>query len=331
MVRIGLKAGCVAAILSGLGCENRAGAPEDATVSALSLPASGPVVIADQGDCLFAPENTMVAMRNGMRHGADALEADINITADGELVLIHDDTLDRTTNCSGNVSDMTLEQVRACDAAYWWVPGADPGRVADPRRDPNDGRDYALRGRGVQVPTVREFFQFAVDNNLQMIAVEIKNIPQESNFDPVGNRIAEVLVPLIEEYGLVGRVIVESFAPMSLEHVKALNPAIVTSFLTLGSAGANYSYVSQTTTEHSSSDIRTPDFDQTYVDNVHELGKKVLPWLVDSPADAEFVNGLGVDGMYTCHTVCLLEALGRPAVRPLITPEAGVDYDVPAC
>jgi glycerophosphoryl diester phosphodiesterase len=229
---------------------------------------------------------------------------------------------------------MTLADVRACDAAYWWVPGIAPGvggLFADPARDPNDGQDYAMRGKGVQVATVREFFEFAVAHDLPLIAVEIKNIPYDSNFDAEGRRIADVLVPLIEEYGLAHRIIVESFGPTSLQRVKALNPAITTSFLTLGSARENYEYVQQSADEHSSSDILAPDFDQAYVDNVHALGKLAMPWLVDAAADLEKVRGMGVDGLYTCHTTCMLQTLGRPATLPVVTPEAGVDYDVPAC
>lgn len=317
------------AVVAAAGCGNAQQAPGVAVP-----PGVKPLVIADQGDCQFAPENTMVAFRNGLRQGADILEADVNITADDELVLIHDGTLDRTTDCIGNVNERTLAEVRACDAAFWWVPGIAPGAgglVADPTRDPNDGQDYAMRGKGVQVPTLREFFDFAVQHALPVIAVEIKNIPYDSNFDAEGRRMADVLVPLIEEYGLTRRIIVESFGPTSLERVKELNPAITTSFLTLGSANENYTYVQQNATEHSSSDILAPDFDQAYVDNVHALGKLAMPWLVDAPADLELVLGYGVDGLYTCHTTCMLQALGRPTPLPVVTPEAGVDYDVPAC
>jgi glycerophosphoryl diester phosphodiesterase len=293
-----------------------------------------PLVIADQGDCQFAPENTMAAMRNGHRQGADVLEADVNITSDGELVLIHDGTLDRTTDCTGDVNAATLAEVRACDAAFWWVPGIAPGLgglVTDPARDPDDGQDYALRGKGVKIPTLREFFQYANDEQLPLIAVEIKNIPYDSNFDPLGATMADALVPLIEQYGLTDRIVVESFGPTSLGRVKQLNPRIRTSFLTLGSASENYVYVSQTDTDDSSSDILPPDFDQAYVDNVHALNKAVVPWAVDAAADMVRMRDLGVDGVYTCHTTCMLQALGRPAPLPVVTPEAGVAYDVPAC
>ncbi|HZP11661.1 MAG TPA: glycerophosphodiester phosphodiesterase family protein [Nevskiaceae bacterium] len=293
-----------------------------------------PVVIADEGDCYFAPENTMVAVRNGQRQGADVLEADLNMTSDGELVLIHDGTLDRTTDCTGAVNSHTLAEVRACDAAFWWVPGTAPGLgglVTDPTRDPNDGQDYAMRGKGVRIPTAREFFQFAVDQHLPLIAVEIKNIPYDANFDPQGHAMADVLVPLIHEYGLQHRIIVESFWPTSLQRVKALDPEIVTSFLTLGSATENYAYVAASDTDHSSSDILPPDFNQLYVNNVHALGKLAMPWAVDAPADFQRMVTLGVDGAYTCHTTCMLQTLGRETPSQVVTPEAGVSYDVPAC
>src|SRR5687767_13170601 len=74
-----------------------------------------PYVSADQGGTYHAPENTMVAMRNGIRLGADELETDLNITADGELVLLHDGWLDRTTDCTGVVHLQTLAEIRGCD------------------------------------------------------------------------------------------------------------------------------------------------------------------------------------------------------------------------
>ncbi len=305
-----------------------------------------PYVSADQGSCTYAPENTMVAFRNGFRLGADDLEADVNLSKDGVPVIIHDATLDRTTNCTGKVSDKTLAEIKQCDAAYWWVPGEIPenvrlvggppagGDVISPLlRDPDDGRDYALRGKGVTVPTVREFFEYlvALDDTLPQASVEIKNIPYDTNFDPQGSVIADALVPLIVEFGLVDKIVVESFWPTSLERVKELNPKIRTLFLSLGSATANYLYVGSTFHEYSSSDTLAPDFNQTYVDAAHALGKQVVPWLVDTPDDLELVKSLGVDGMFTCYTACMLEGLGREVPRPIVTPEAGVNYDVPVC
>ncbi len=293
-----------------------------------------PYVSADQGGTAYAPENTMMAMRNGIRLGADELEADLNITSDGHLVLVHDGSLDRTTNCTGNVHEHTLAQVRRCDAAYWWVPGKGtlvPGAGAVVERDASDV--YPLRGRGVRIPTAHEFFSYvrALGRRAPQVTVEIKNIPYDTNFDPVGQRMADVLVPLLKNMRMTRRTIVESFWPTSIERVKELDPSVRTLFLTLGSATVNRAYVATSATDVSSSDILAPDFGQAYVDAVHALGRQVVPWLVESRADWDEISSLGVDGVLTSTPACILLAMGRKVPRPYVTPEAGLSRDVPAC
>src|SRR3546814_14626727 len=88
----------------------------------------------------------MTAFANAARLGVDELEMDTQLTADGELVVIYDATLDRTTNCSGSVGALTLADIEACDAAYWFAPGQ---HVTVPA----DGRDHPLRGHGIHIPT----------------------------------------------------------------------------------------------------------------------------------------------------------------------------------
>jgi glycerophosphoryl diester phosphodiesterase len=303
-----------------------------AGTNAVSLPK--PYVSADQGGGGYAPENTMVAMRNGIRLGVDELETDINITSDRQLVLIHDGSLDRTTDCKGAVHSKSLAEVRRCDAAFWWVPGKTtllPGLGAIAERDYK--APHPLRGKGVLVPTVREFFAYinSLGDRAPQVSVEIKNIPYDTNFDPLGHAVADVLVPLIHEYGLTQKVVVESFWPTSLARVKELDPSIRTMFLTLGSATENYLYLAATTTEFSSSDTLAPDLNRFYVNHVHALGRKVVPWLVDAPADWDTVKDLGVDGVISSYPSCILRAMGRPAPGPYVTPEAGLDTDVSIC
>jgi glycerophosphoryl diester phosphodiesterase len=305
-----------------------------AMAGSVAAPLPRPYVSADQGGGGYAPENTMVAMRNGIRLGVDELETDINITADRQLVLIHDGSLDRTTNCKGAVHAKTLAQVEQCDAAYRWVPGKTtlvPGLGAFAERDSK--ASHPLRGKGVTVPTVREFFAYIVSlgDRAPQVSVEIKNIPYDANFDPAGRTIADVLVPLIHEYGLTSKTVVESFWPTSLARVKKLDPSIRTMFLTLGSATANYLYLAATRTEFSSSDTLAPDLNRLYVNRVHALGKKVVPWLVDAQADWDKVKALGVDGVISSYPACILRAMGRPAPGPFVTPEAGLSADVPIC
>ena len=297
-----------------------------------SLPA--PYVSADQGGGGYAPENTMVAFRNAMRLGVDELETDVNVTADGELVIIHDGTLDRTTSCKGRVDRHPLAEIRRCDAAYWWTPGVItllPGPLARAERD--GAAPHPLRGRGVTVPTAREFLQYIVElgDLAPQFSIEIKNVPYDPDFDPLGRRIADVLVPLLQEYGLTGKAVVESFWPTSLLRVKELDPSIRTMFLTLGSALANYAFVAATSTEFSSSDTIAPDLNRVYVARVHALGKKVVPWLVDAAADWDKIKDLNVDGVISSYPACIMLAMGRSVTGPFVTPEAGLADDPGPC
>src|SRR5437588_8832843 len=89
---------------------------------------------AHQGGAREAPSSTLFAIRRAIAHGADAVELDVHATADGEVVVCHDPTVDRTTQTTGRIADLTLEQIRSLDNAYWWVPGEvvdhDPSRPA---------------------------------------------------------------------------------------------------------------------------------------------------------------------------------------------------------
>jgi glycerophosphoryl diester phosphodiesterase len=294
-----------------------------------------PYVSADQGGGAYAPENTMVAMRNAIRLGVDELETDINMTKDYKLVLIHDGSLDRTTNCTGNVSAFMLADLAQCDAAYWWTPGIFtllPGALSALEHDA--GASHPMRGMGVGIPTAEEFFAYisSLGERAPQVTVEIKNIPYDSNFDPLGTTMADELVPLIHSYpGLAQKIVVESFWPASIERVKQLDPSIRTMFLTLGSAMANYAYAATAAAEFSSSDTIAPDLTQVYVDAVHALGKKVVPWLVDAAADWDKIKTFGVDGVISSYPACIMQAMGRPVAGPFITPEAGLADPGTAC
>jgi glycerophosphoryl diester phosphodiesterase len=107
--------------------------------------ASGrPLFFAHRGGAQLAPENTLAAFERGIAYGADVLELDIQTTAEGELVVIHDTTVDRTTNGAGPVAAYTLDELRRLDAGY--------------RFTPDSGQTFPLRGQGLTIPTLREVF-----------------------------------------------------------------------------------------------------------------------------------------------------------------------------
>lgn len=104
-----------------------------------------PLFFAHRGGALLAPENTLAAFENGVALGADALELDIQTTREGELVVIHDVTVDRTTNGTGPVSAYTLDELRRLDAGY--------------RFTPDGGLTYPFREKGHGIPTLSEVFE----------------------------------------------------------------------------------------------------------------------------------------------------------------------------
>ncbi|MFP5307645.1 MAG: glycerophosphodiester phosphodiesterase, partial [Gammaproteobacteria bacterium] len=305
---------CVVLLTVGLAACSSSQAPAP-TAGACPAAHNGALISAHRGGAAYAPENTLVAFANAVRLGADELELDTQLSADGELVVIHDDTLDRTTDCSGTIGALTLAEVQACDAAYWFAPG-------QPTTVPDAALAHPLRAQGVRVPSLRE----VLDWHAQLpcpprLSIEIKNIPGESNFDPAGTRIAEVLVPLLESYALEQRATVQSFWPLSLDAVKRMNPAIATQFLTTSSTGQtaaqNLAYVIAAAHDISAPNFDAPDFNAAFVELAHGAGKAVIPYTADASADIAAVLETGVDGLITNYPACALARQDRlQATKP---------------
>jgi glycerophosphoryl diester phosphodiesterase len=151
--------------------------------------------IAHRGGAAIAPENTLVAFRAAVeRYGTDMLELDVQPTADGELVVFHDDTLDRCTDGSGPVAAHTLAQIRRLDAGY---------------RFARDGA-FPFRGQGVGVPTLREVLRAFPDLRLN---VELKRAGAE-----------EAFAALLRDERALGRVCIGSELDAVGEKLAALLP-----------------------------------------------------------------------------------------------------------
>jgi glycerophosphoryl diester phosphodiesterase len=286
------------------------------------------IVSAHRGGAAYAPENTLDAFANAVGLGVDQIETDARLTADGVLVLVHDDTLDRTTDCSGTVSRTNIAQLASCDAAYWFTPGRPT--VVD------EAAEHPLRGRGITVPAARELFAYiqSLGDQAPEVSIEIKNIPGQSDFDASGRIVAPRLVALIREFGLQGKTIVQSFWPASLGVVKALDPSIRTQFLTDHRYGQT-AYINLGFIQAYGHDISAPNFDQpdftgAFVVAAHALGKQVIPYTVDYAGDIEYVAALGVDGVISNYPGCVLELQGRlNGVR--VTPPQIAGYRVEPC
>lgn len=299
------------------------------------------IVSAHRGGAAYAPENTMMAFRNAVRLGADDLEADALMTGDGQLILIHDDTLDRTTNCSGFVLDFTYEELKRCDAAYHFSPGEPTTKVNDaaptPLRTPE--AELAENGPRIPLPLVSELFDYLLElheseGRAPTATVELKVVPDQRDaeggrrMDPTSYAAANSLVNLINDpkYAAVkDRIIVQSFWPPALEVVKALDPSIPTLFLSTFSAATlaakNLLYTVARGHDFSAPEFKSPDFGPEFMQFANGAGTPVIPWTVDKASDLEQVGALGVAGMITNFPGCMLALQGRLETGTKMTPD----------
>lgn len=159
-------------------------------------------VIAHRGGSHLRPENTLQAFAHALELGADILETDVRATADGEIVCLHDATVERTTDGAGPVASLTLAELRRLDAGYRWS---------------QDGVSYPFRGKGITVPSLAEVLRALPRARL---VVEMK--PAEPAF-------AESLCALIRRQGAARRVLVASFAHEPMRAFRAACPEVATS------------------------------------------------------------------------------------------------------
>jgi glycerophosphoryl diester phosphodiesterase len=193
-----------------------------------------PLNIAHQGGEIEAPSDTLYAFKRARKLGADVMEMDLHMTSDGHVVVMHDETVDRTTNGSGSVEDMTLAEVKKLDAAYWFVPGI--GTTHSAAED-----EYVFRGLATgdrrppqrytandfTIPTLREVLEEFPD---RLINLELKPTTGMTG------RLEPEVARLLDEFGRVDDVIVVSFLDHSLELFKAIAPDVHTATGT-GQAG----------------------------------------------------------------------------------------------
>ena len=302
--------------------------PETGTVAGRRR---SPFISAHRGGSAYAPEDTLTAHKNAQRLQVDDFETDTQFTSNGVLVIIHDATLDRTTNCTGNVKDHTFAEVRACDAGYWWAPNQ-----ATTVDDPTAAHPY--RGKGVVIPTARELFDYAATlgtaTSGPTVTIEIKNIPGEANYEPRCPTAAAALVGLIHQSGIQPRITVQAFDPTCIDSVKALDKTVKTLYLTVaapGKAAPNVAYCKAMGHDFASPSYLSPDFGAAMVATAHRAGVRVNPYTVDTIAGMQAVTADGVDGFITNFPACAEQRIGETPPAVLTAPEAGGGVSTPLC
>lgn len=235
------------------------------------------LVLGHRGASGSAPMNTLPAFELALAQGADGIELDTHLTKDGILIVLHDFTVDHTTDGSGYARDMTLAEIKKLDAGYKF----------------NDSF------RGTRVPTLDEVFE-NVGGKL-LINVEIKSESQDT--DGVEQAVADC----IRRHGLQNSSIVSSFNPHALQRFRQILPEVPIGYL----YAPDWTFWPEIM-DMIPHEARHPHFsviDAAYMKSARERNWRVNTWTVNDPQEGRRLCGLGVDAIITDYPDRLIEAL----------------------
>ena len=233
--------------------------------------------IAHRGASAYAPENTMAAFDKAVELGADALELDLHLSRYGELVVIHDDTLDRTTDGRGPVHERSLKDLKRLDAGRWF------------------GLDFV----GQRIPTLAEVLdRFA---RKVPLALEVKG---GSTFFP---GIEEKVVSVLRRHSAIEHSAVASFDHYALRRVKEVEPALRTAALLVGRPVSISAIASPAKADAMA--LEASLVTRTEVEACRAAGLQLVVWVVNEPAQMRYFIDLGVDGIITDRPDLLRTAL----------------------
>ncbi len=241
---------------------------------------SGPIIFAHRGASKFAPENTLAAFRLAQRLGAPAIELDTMLTADGVPVVIHDDTIDRTTDGMGRVGNMTLSEIRKFDAGSYF------------------SKDFS----GERIPTLQEVLE--TFKGQLLINIELKNYSSPLDLLPV--KVAE----MVEHVQMLDAVLFSSFQPLNLVRIQRQLPQVRLALLVEDGfwwrrlASKSFSFLSPQFINPCKSYIT-----EEYLAEEHKNRRRVNVWTVDDPEEAGRFIKWGIDGLITNDPRTMLDLM----------------------
>lgn len=250
--------------------------------------------MAHQGGDGLRPGNTLAAFENAVALGVDVLEMDIHSTKDGEIVVMHDNTVDRTTNGTGPIQSFTLGELKELDAGYHWTE--------------DEGKSYPFRGQGIAVPTLREVFRQFPDMPMN---IEIKQSEPS---------LAEPLCQLIRAHGMKEKVLIASFKAVAIKEFRRACPEIMTTTVENEVRllyGLSMVYLGRIYPPPAEA-LQVPEYEgnihvvkKRFVEAAHRRNMEVHVWTVNEINDMQRMLDVGVDGIITDYPDRLLDLLGR--------------------
>lgn len=223
---------------------------------------------AHRGACGYAPENTLPAFQMAVDMGADGIECDIHFSKDGHFIVCHDETIDRTSDGEGLISDLTLEEIKSHDF----------------------GVKFDEKFKGTTAPTLEEMLD--VVKNMSVINIEIKEFGKDRDNGAILDKFYEIL----KEYGIVEKTIVSSFHVNMLKLLKERHPDMYTCLLYIDmKQAAAFSESIGCNAIHPYFGKLSP----ASIRSAHKRGMQVNCWTVNAEEDIRRMVRYGCDGIIT--------------------------------
>ena len=259
-------------------------------------PQNWPIAFIHRGGAAVVPEDTILGFTEGLKYGDAVIECDVHSTLDGELVVMHDETVDRTTEGTGRINELSYADIQRLDAGYDFTT--------------DKGATFAWRGKGVTVPTLSQIYAEFPD---KPVNIEIKR----------GDRpgIEERVAAAIEAAGAQSRTLVVSQSRATIQRFReASNHQVATASSTLELLGYWLLSLAHLTwlIDPPFQALQPPEkykgipvVTRNFVRAAHRQGLRVDVWTIDEEADMRRLLGYGVDGIMTDRPDVLAGVLGR--------------------
>lgn len=229
-----------------------------------------PTIFAHRGSSAYAPENTVAAFDLAYRQGADAIELDAKLTVDGHVVVIHDQTVDRTTGASGRISELSLAELRELDV----------------------GSYFDVSFQGERIPTLDEVFEVIG----QQIYINVELTNYASIFDALPDNVAK----LVQKHNLSKRVLFSSFNPFALIRIRRILPETSIALLALpGKRGALARSWVGNLLSYQALHTKYSDVDTDLLVKTHSRMCQLNAYTVNQEEDIRHLISIGIDGIIT--------------------------------
>ena len=251
------------------------------------------IAFAHQGGAHEGPSSTLFAIERAIAEGATAIELDVHATSDRQIVVCHDETVDRTTNHVGSIANLTLEDLREMDNAFWWAPGEAVSPGLDDGAYPHRAKAPGDRRFGVATleEVVRAFPGVLLNLDIKRTAPEVE--PYE-----------QLLYDQLRELERCDSVIVASFHDSAIQAFRALAPDVATSGATGETATFYFSVIEGSPVAPEAVALQVPAtfgdvtvVDERFVEAAHASSLAVHVWTINDVDEMERLLDMGIDGI----------------------------------